>query len=82
MEWIPYELEKWHNQSLPPAGKKVLCLISAKPEKGLPHAIAVGYLKYSAGDPHSPMFVVPGIGGPVEGWYDCLPEDITYPKLP
>lgn len=78
MEWIPYTLEKWDAQPLPPVKKYVLCKISAKPEEGLPVAIAVGYLRLAAGDPHSPTFTIPGVGGPVEAWCDCLPSDFEY----
>jgi hypothetical protein len=41
---------------------------------GLPYAIAVGYMKYAAGDETCPYFVVLGIGGDPVAWCDCLPD--------
>lgn len=81
MEWVSYEQERWHNQPLPPARRKVLCQIAAKPDEGMPPAVAVGYLKYAAGDPHSPNFIVPGVGGPVVAWCDCLGDDYYSPLV-
>ena len=40
---------------------------------------AVGYLKNAAGDKQCPYFVVPGIGGRVLRWCDCLPENLGNP---
>jgi hypothetical protein len=79
MNWIDYEQEKWHNQPLPPARRYVLCQIAAKPEEGLPPAVAVGYMRFAAGDPHSPVFTIPGVGGTVVAWCDCLGDDFHSP---
>lgn len=79
MNWIDYEQSKWHRQPLPPAHRKVLCRIVAKPERGIPPAVAVGYLRFAAGDPTSPMFVIPGVCGTVVAWCDCLGDDYNAP---
>jgi hypothetical protein len=38
-------------------------------------SIAIGYLRYAAGDKDSPRFITPGIGGIPSHWCDCLPQD-------
>lgn len=81
MDWIPYELEKWHNQPLPPVGKWVLVHITERqtPNGRVPSTAVAGKLRYAAGDEHSPCFTTPGISGPIAGWSDCLPEDYSHP---
>lgn len=79
MKWNKYRHDLWSNQPLPPARKYVLVQIDAKPEKGLPPAVAVGYMRLAAGDKNSPVFTIPGVGGDVSAWYDCLPEDFEAP---
>ncbi len=36
-----------------------------------------GGLPKAAGDKQSPYFVIPGIGGEVSEWCDCLPEELA-----
>ena len=79
MEWIPFCQAKWANQRLPKARRYLLLQIAAKPEEGLPPAVAVGYLRYAAGDMNSPVFTIPGVGGDVTAWCDCLGDDFTAP---
>jgi len=81
MEWIDYDRERWHNQNLPPERRYVLLQVAARetPTMGLPPTVAVGYLKFAAGDKHSPHFIVPGVGGPVVAWCDCLGDDFHAP---
>lgn len=44
-----------------------------------PPGLAVGYRKDAAGDKSCPYFVIPGIGGEVSAWCDCLPDDFQPP---
>jgi hypothetical protein len=83
MEWTAYQQDLWHNQSLPPLWRHVLCQIDARQGhlSQLPPAVAVGYLTLAAGDEHSPHFVVPGVGGPVVAWCDCLGDDFRSPLM-
>lgn len=79
MKWVEFEQEKLANQKLPPRGRYILCQIAAKPEKGLPPAVAVGYMRFAAGDKNSPVFTIPGVGGDVVAWCDCLDDDFAAP---
>lgn len=81
MEWTNYRQELWANQPLPLERREVLVQIAARELEGMgmPPAVAVGYLRYAAGDKNSPYFVIPGIGGDVVAWCDCLPDDFTAP---
>jgi hypothetical protein len=81
MDWIDYDREKWHNQPLPPENRMVLVQLSRRRVDGMEVApgVAVGYLRYASGDPHSPHFIVPGIGGPVVAWCDSLGDDFQAP---
>jgi len=45
-----------------------------------PSSVAVGYRKDAAGDAQCPYFVVPGLGGKVVAWCDCLPNDFAWPE--
>lgn len=76
MNWKPYHKDLWSAQDLPTQHKRVLLAFAAGAlgECSAP-ATAVGYLKYGAGDPDSPYFVTPGIGGNPSHWCDCLPEN-------
>ena len=73
--WVPYERERWHHQPLPKERRWVLLLLAAQPEKGWPQGVAAGYMKFGAGEKDSPYFIIPGIGGKVIAWCDCLPDD-------
>lgn len=81
MDWITYERERWHEQELPPENRQVLLQITARMLDGMQVApgVAVGYLRYAAGDPRSPHFIIPGVGGPVVAWCDCLGDDFKAP---
>lgn len=79
MNWVLYEQELWANQPLPAARRYVLVQIAAMDAEGMPPAVAVGYLRFAAGDPDSPTFTIPGVGGEVVAWCDCLPADFTAP---
>lgn len=58
--------------ALPPERKVVLIWLAGS---ALPFC---GYIRYAAGDKHSPYFVVyhgnPNIGSEVIAWCDCLPD--------
>ena len=82
MEWITYTQERWSRQTLPLERKHLLLQIAARPEQGLPPAVAVGYMRFAAGDKDSPIFTIPGVGGEVVAWCDCLPDDFTAPLWP
>lgn len=69
--------EAWQGIDLPPERKLVLLQIAPKEKEGLRAAVAVGYLRYAAGDIDCPYFVIPGIGGQVTAYADCLPEDFS-----
>ena len=73
MKWYLFDQAKGSKQNRPPRGKPVLVRLE-NTGIGLPEAIAVGYMKNAAGDKQSPYFIVPGIGGLVLAWCDCLPE--------
>ena len=79
MQWHEYKQDRWAQQPLPPKGKYVLVQVAARKEKGLPPAVAVGYMRFAAGDKDSPFFVIPGVGGPVVAWCNCLPESFSAP---
>lgn len=75
-KWIPYHKDLWSAQKLPPQHKLVLLAFATGAlSDGSAPATAVGYLKFGAGDPDSPYFVTPGIGGNPSHWCDCLPEN-------
>lgn len=78
-EWVPYERELWHNQKLPTEHRYVLLDIAPSDEYTSP-AMVVGWLNYAAGDPHSPVFIRPGVEGEVVAWCDCLGDDFKTPR--
>lgn len=74
-KWYPFDRSKGSDQKRPPEHKAVLVCVAPLPrDPGLPYCIAVGYRKNAAGDKQSPYFVVPGHGGHVVAWCDCLPD--------
>lgn len=74
MEWIE------PGTTLPPERRYVLLQCGELAEKGLPPSVVVGYLRYAAGDPASPVFVTPGVNrGEVSHWSDCLGDDFHAP---
>lgn len=79
MEWVPHNHASGPHQELPEDGKEVLVRV-APDRAGTSCSVAVGYLKYSAGDKTCPYFVVPGVGGPVIAWADGLGDGFVWPK--
>ena len=79
-EWVDFEQEKWSNQKLPRPMKEVLVVIESE-EDGVPNQTCVGWLKYFGGDKDSPAFIIPGRGGTVLKWCDCLPDGFLWPDL-
>lgn len=79
MKWYKFSPEKKSSQKLPPIKKDVLVFLESR-EKGLPSSIAVGYRKNAAGDKDCPYFVIPGLGGNVLAWCDCLPDEFDLPS--
>ena len=89
MKWYAFDAGRGSNQKRPDLRKLVLvktvigdliydgCSTTFVPTPGLPLCMAVGYRKDGAGDKQSPYFVVPGVGGKVVAWCDCLPPDLT-----
>jgi hypothetical protein len=65
---------------LPAERRKVLVQIAGT-DKGDAPAVAVGYLRYAAGDKGSPFFVVPGFGRDfrVTHWSDSLGDEFSAP---
>lgn len=74
-EWVPF-VHSTPGQRLPPERRLVLVQIAPRPYEGYPAAVAVGYLRiWSRG----PWFVIPGVGGDVTAWCDCLGDDFKPP---
>jgi hypothetical protein len=78
MKWYPFDKAKGYRQKRPPEKKYVLVQCVAEDECSAP-AVAVGYRKNAAGCKDSPYFVIPGVGGEVIAWCDCLPSDFDTP---
>ena len=81
VKWLKY------NPRSPELPKKYkLCLLQIEPKSvdrgdtvpaglsGLPAAVAVGYLKWWS---DGPFWVIPGVGGTVTRYADCLPDDLN-----
>ena len=81
MKWHRFYKNKGYQQKRPPERKDVLVILE-KTDASLPRSVAVGYMKNSAGQKEYPYFVVPGIGGEVIAWCDCLPKDFFESILP
>lgn len=81
MKWHLFDKSKGYHQKRPPQRKDVLVILE-KVSSGLPRSVAVGYMKNSGGDKQYPYFVIPGIGGTVIAWSDCLPEGFFESILP
>lgn len=93
MKWIAFRRQG----KLPPERRSVLVQIPARQSESCKQAlidypdpnvdpnfcdtaptVAVGYLRiHSSG----PFWVVPGVGGPVTHWCDCLGDDFTAPEI-
>ena len=78
MKWYRFLKSRGSRQKRPPVKKYVLVKLERR-EHNLPHPIALGYMKNAAGDKQSPYFVVPGLGGEVIAWCDCLPDELDNP---
>ena len=69
--WIEFDAS---SPDLPPEHRLCLVQTTPQPAKGLPPAVAVGYLRiWSCG----PWWVIPGVGGTVTRYADCLPDDLN-----
>jgi hypothetical protein len=79
VKWFPFDQSKGFRQKRPPVHRWVIVQLESTEVGSLPSGIAVGYRKNAAGDKSCPYFVVPGIGGNVLQWCDCLPLDFKYP---
>lgn len=80
MKWYKFDKAKGSRQKRPPERKYVVVKLESTDPCSLPEGLAVGYRKNAAGDKQCPYFVIPGIGGEVIAWCDCLPDDFKYPK--
>lgn len=76
--WHNFSPSKGYRQKRPPIYRLVLVQILREPNYNR-DGIAVGYRKDGAGCKDSPYFVVPGIGGNVVAWCDCLGDDFAAP---
>jgi len=75
--WTEFNQKKWQNQKLPTPERFLLVQV-----KGNGHhapAVAVGYMRFAAGCSDSPVFTIPGVGGNVVSWCDCLGNDFKAP---
>lgn len=81
MKWYPFDPTKGYRQKRPPIKKYVLVKLKPR-DRTVPGAIAIGYRKDGAGCKDSPYFVIPGIGGDVVLWCDCLPENFEWVAAP
>lgn len=80
MQWVPFCREDSNHQPLPPEHRCVLLMLPSREDWcTLPPAVAVGYLKFAAGDKTCPYFVIPGVGGLPTHWCDCLGDDFHAP---
>jgi len=79
MLWHPFDKAKGYRQKRPPIYRLVLVATAPQPDKGYPAGVAVGYRKNAAGDKSCPYFVIPGIGGEVTHWCDCLGDEFKTP---
>jgi len=80
LKWYPFDPSKGYRQKRPPIKKYVLVILESTEPGCKPPAVAVGYRKDGAGEPNSPYFVIPGIGGNVIAWCDCLPDGWEWPR--
>ena len=80
-KWTAFDQQKWDRQELPEEKRYILVQIASREDggRGLPPAVAVGYLRFAAGDHDSPVFTIPGVGGEVVAWCDCLGDDFFAP---
>lgn len=79
MKWIAFRRQG----KLPPERRSVLVQVAERPalfggHGRLPPTVAVGYLRVHS---DGPFWVVPGVGGPVTHWCDCLGDDFHAPMI-
>lgn len=75
-KWYDFDPARGYRQKRPPEHKPVLLRFAPKESEGLPIGVAVGYLRYGAGQKDSPFFVIPQFGGQPYQWCDCLDFDL------
>lgn len=83
-KWHDFDFDKGTKQPLPNASKFVVVHVPSTNPVETPTKMAIGYLAYTnpkALFKNVPYFIVPGIGGPVLRWCDCLPADFTWPEV-
>lgn len=82
-KWYSFDKTKGSRQKRPKEKKWVIVLrervVYGTGPGDFPEILAVGYMKNLAGDKQAPYFVVPGLGGEVYAWCDCIPDDFKYP---
>lgn len=73
--WIAFDKTA---TNLPKERRYCLVITAEQPDKGTPSGVAVGYIRiWSDG----PWWVIPGIGGTVTHYADCLGDDFATPVL-
>jgi hypothetical protein len=84
IRWNPVQTDDAGRVVISPVMKRNLrqkseVLVQVKSEKlGMPDMICVGYAKWYSFD--EVIFIVPGRGGVVKAWCDCLPSNFQYPQ--
>lgn len=79
IEFTQFVPSRHTRQPLPPAKRMVLVQLAAQERQGMPGGVAVGHLRFAAGDPDCPVWTIPGIGGEVVAWCDCIPAGFAPP---
>lgn len=79
MKWYPFDPTMGSYQKRPPEKKCVVVVVERdEGRRGTVRGYALGYRK---DDKQSPQFIVPGIGGRVIAWCDCLPDGFDHEIL-
>jgi hypothetical protein len=78
IKWYKFNESKGSRQKRPAIRKLVVVRLQSKDPGREREALAIGYRKDGAGDPQYPYFVIPGIGGTVIEWCDCLPDNFEW----
>ena len=81
MKWIKFDQQKGSNQKRPP--EKRLVIVAIQGTELCPEGLALGYIRYAAGDRQCPEFITPGIlqrdfqgqSREIIAWCDCLGDD-------
>jgi hypothetical protein len=79
--FVAFDKNKGSKQKLPAEGELVLVQLAPRLNSGMPSGVAVGFLRYAAGNKNNPYFVVPGLHNmqPELAWCDCLPAGFRLP---